>query len=309
VGAVPSARKTRAGGRSAAILPFPRGGLSVDPLSLLPSRRSLAVGAALLLAGAAAYVFARESSVFAVQRVRVEGAPPAVAAHVRRALRPLQGGSLVSLDASEVERRLAALPDVVSATADRAFPSTLRVLVRPERPVAVLRQGSHWWLASARARVLHGLAPHARGDLPRVWLPATANVSVGATLPDSDGGLAVRALSPLGRDRFTRRVRFVQASGSDVTFVLRSSIQILLGDPTKLPLKLAIARRILPADDAVRYVDVSVPDRPVAGTANPQVESRGLGLAEGDGAPRPLTGDSAGRTLRRTEGIRAPTLQ
>jgi hypothetical protein len=269
VGAVPSARKAGAGGRGAAILPFPRGGLSIDLASFVPSRRSLATAAGLLLAGVAAYVSARESSVFAVQTVRIDGAPPGVAAHVRRALRPLRGRNLVSLDAGDVERRLAALPDVVSASADRAFPSTLRVAVRAERPVSVLRQGSRWWLASARARVLRRLAPHTRRGLPRVWLPATADVSVGATLPASDGGLAVRALSPLGRDRFTRRVRFVQASGADVTFVLRSGIQISLGDSARLRLKLAIARRILPAGQGARYVDVSVPERPVVGTAKP----------------------------------------
>jgi len=55
--------------------------------------------------------------------------------------------------------------------------------------------------------------------------------------------------------------------------VLRSGLELRLGDASDLKLKLAIARRVLAAVGGGRgsYVDVSVPERPVAST-NPQVE-------------------------------------
>ena len=40
---------------------------------------------------------------------------------------------------------------------DRDFPHTLKVRVRLERPVAVLRRGADAWLVSASARVLQQL--------------------------------------------------------------------------------------------------------------------------------------------------------
>jgi hypothetical protein len=59
-------------------------------------------------------------------------------------------------------------------------------------------------------------------------------------------------------------------------FHLRSGLELRLGDPTDVRLKLAIARRALAAlPTGATYVDVSVPERPVAGMDNPQLSSRG----------------------------------
>ena len=89
---------------------------------------------------------------FALKGVEVAGAPPAVAAHVRAALAPLEGQSLLALDAAEIDRRLGSLPEISSFGYDRDFPHTLRVTVRAEYPVAVARRGPKAWLvAAARA--------------------------------------------------------------------------------------------------------------------------------------------------------------
>ena len=67
------------------------------------------------------------------------------------------------------------------------------------------------------------------------------------------------------------RVRFVTAAENELTYMLRNGLEVRLGTAQQLPLKLALARRILAGGGVERYVDVSVPDRPVAGT-NLQVE-------------------------------------
>ena len=61
----------------------------------------------------------------------------------------------------------------------------------------------------------------------------------------------------------------------ELTFLLRSGIELRLGEPVDLRLKLAIARRALPllAPDT-NYLDVAVPGRPVSGTQS-QLSSRG----------------------------------
>ena len=60
-----------------------------------------------------------------------------------------------------------------------------------------------------------------------------------------------------------------------LVFRLRSGLELRLGAPTDVRLKLAIARRALRALPAgATYVDVSVPGRPVAGT-DPQLSGRG----------------------------------
>src|SRR5581483_7512794 len=95
-----------------------------------------------------------KTSVFAVRRIEIEGAPPTLAAQIRTALEPLEGKSLVSFSRSDADRRVAGFPQIASVRYDRDFPHTLRVMVTVEKAVAVLRKASEAWLVSATGRVL-----------------------------------------------------------------------------------------------------------------------------------------------------------
>lgn len=229
----------------------------------------VAVAFVLVAAAIGAYVVARQTGIFALERIEVEGAPPAVAASIRKTLSPYIGESLVRFDARAASRRLSGVAEVAHASFDRAFPHTLKVRVRTEHPIAILRQGSAAWLVSASARVLRPLErPYPR--LPRIWLPRTVDVAVNATL----GGASARgvaALVPLQALHVRADVRQVLTANGALTLVLASGTELRLGDSGDLRLKLAIARELLPVTGGARYVDVSVPERPVAGY-NPQVE-------------------------------------
>jgi cell division protein FtsQ len=234
--------------------------------SWLPSVRSLLLGGVILLAAGTAYLAARETSLFAVRSIEVRGAPAELATRVRAALTPLVGSSLVVFDSGAASRRLATLPDVAAASFDRDFPHTLRVFVRAERAVAVARQGSDAWLVSARARVLRQLEAKPYPTLPRLWLPGSTDVAPGQTLAGSPAK-AAGALGAAGSLSLPGAVRTVRADDSELTLVLASGLEVRLGDPSHLALKLAIARRIVPRARGACYVDVSVPGRSVAGYA------------------------------------------
>ena len=88
----------------------------------LPSRRATLATLVTMLAGAALYVGARETSVFAIDRIEVQGVSPGVAARVRAALEPLAGSSLIAFDATDGDKRLASVPTVAAASYDRDFP-------------------------------------------------------------------------------------------------------------------------------------------------------------------------------------------
>jgi len=201
---------------------------------------------------------------FALRTVEVRGAPPEVAAQVRAALRPLVGTSLVAFDRAEADRRLVSLPKVAAATYDRDFPHTLRVFVRVEDGVAVLRRGPDAWLVSGRARILRRLLHRPFPGLSRVWLPASAEVEVGQTL-DGAPARAVRTLAFVHTFGFPTTVRTARATDEELTLVLRSGLEVRLGDTADLRLKLEIARRMVQLALDARYVDVSVPERSVAG--------------------------------------------
>ncbi|HET7145742.1 MAG TPA: FtsQ-type POTRA domain-containing protein [Gaiellaceae bacterium] len=265
-------RRRRAQGRPAraraAAAPLPRrqraarAGLA----RLAPSGRSIVVGLGIVAVAVGAYFAARESSAFAIDRVEVSGAPRGVATSVRRSVRPLLGTSLLALDGGELVRRVESLPTVVSVRYDRGFPHTLRLGVVPETPVAVLHRGRQTWLLSARGRVVARIPPGTKSALARVWVPHAATVAVGAFVADDAGGAAARALALAAR--FPAAVATASLRRGDLVFKLRSGLELRLGAPTDIRLKLAIARqalRALPPDAA--YVDVSVPGRPVAGPA------------------------------------------
>jgi cell division septal protein FtsQ len=180
----------------------------------------------------------------------------------------LRGQSLVGLEDSDLDRRIAGLSDVVGVTHDRAFPHTLRVFVLPERPLLVLRRGDESWLVSARARVVRPLTKGASAALPRVWVPRDVGVTVGDTLADTTARDAVQLLS-LARLELPARVRAVRIVHGDAALILRSGVEVRLGRQHDLRLKLAVAARVLPRlGSDIAYVDVAVPDRPVAGTDN-----------------------------------------
>jgi cell division protein FtsQ len=229
----------------------------------MPSFPSVVTALALAALGIVAYGAARETSMFAVRSITVAGAPAPLAADVRRALLPLEAESLVGLRSEEVTRLARSLPEIASVSYDRAFPHTLAVVVEPEQPLAVARRGTGSWLVSRTGRVVKPLPRHALSSLPRIWLPKRAEIAVGSALA-RDGADAVAALAPISAVGLQGRVSTVRVERRQITYVLRGGVEIRAGTATALPLKLTIARRVLAETHVDGYLDVSVPERPVA---------------------------------------------
>lgn len=234
-------------------------------------RRLLAIAIAAPLLSVGAYVGARATSTFAIRTIDVRGGTPALQAQVRTVLAPLLGRSLLSLDGRTLERSVDGVPAVVSSRYDRSFPHTLRLTVVPEVAVAVLHRGKETWLLSARGRVIRRIPKGTRLGLPRVWVPTAAPVSAGAVLPPDEGGTAARALELAAG--FPARFSTVAFTHGELMMRLRLGIDLRLGDPVDVRLKLAIARRALRLlPPGTTYLDVAVPQRPVAGS-NPQLST------------------------------------
>jgi cell division septal protein FtsQ len=193
---------------------------------------------------------------------------------VRAELRSFDGRSLVAVNGDAVEQRVDGLAAVRDSVVDRSFPHTLRIRVLPELAVAALRRGAESWLVSARGRVIATIPLGTRHDLPRIWLPARTELAKGAFLVDEPGALAARSLAAFVGSGFSSRIAFVRALDGQITLGLRGGLEIQLGAPIDLRLKIAIARAILPTLALPRaggpdYLDITVPERPVAGR-NPQ---------------------------------------
>jgi cell division septal protein FtsQ len=259
----------------AVVVPFP--GLDTEERAavarLIPSGRVLLLAFAGLAACLLAVVLVRQTSVFAVERVEVTGAPPGVVREVERALADVRGRNLLQLDTLELRDAVERIPTVRAASFDRAFPHVLSVAVVAERPVAVIRQGRSSWLVSDRGRIMSAVQRDQRAGLPRIWAPRTVRLEPGV-LAERELMTAVAAVAPLAATRFPARVAAVAFTDDELTLRLRSGLLVRLGEPADVRLKLAVAGRVLPLlDDGTAYLDVSVPERPVSGTTlDSQVE-------------------------------------
>jgi hypothetical protein len=263
-----SERGSRRTPRAASVVvPFPRGaaGDRLNVVRFVPSGRSLLVGAIVGVAGVAAYWLAVSTSLFAVQRVEVDGAPPAVERQVRAVASYTLGHSLVSLDAGEIATRVRALPTVAGVSVDRAFPHALVIRVAPERAAAVARRRDRAWLVTGSGKVLRSVDVRFDPTLPRVWLPKTVPVAVDVRLPTAYAQ-ATRALAAAQEVGLGSAVKGARFDAGELKVALRSGVELRLGAPLDLALKLAIGRRVVrSAGPDVAYVDLSVPSRPVAG--------------------------------------------
>jgi cell division protein FtsQ len=244
----------------------------------------LAVGLVLVTLAGGAYLIARESSIFAVQRIDVRGARPALATRIRAALAPLEGTSLVSFSRSAADHRLVGFPEIARVGYDRDFPHTLHVQVTVEQPVALLRRATDAWLVSATARVLSAPRPGAYPPLPRIWLAAETDVAVGSTI---ETGRALIVAEALKAEHPRLHVLAVRDDGEEgVVLQLSGGREVRLGDTSNLALKLAVSAVVLARATDARYVDVSVPTRAVAGFqsgAAPSAWTNGNAQVSGQG--------------------------
>lgn len=247
-----------------------RGGV-LDLRQLTPSARSLAIGIVLALLAVGAYVGARDTSVFAVQTLDVRGGNAELRQQVRDALAGDLGTSLLRVNSGVVASSVDPIPGVRSFTVDRAFPHTLRVTVKREVPVLVVRQvpGTTAFLVGASGRVIRTLPHPHLSHMPRLWVTKAVAVQVGRPLP-SQLADAATALAPLQGAALPGGVSAVRVGKDELTLALGGGLEVRLGDTGDLRLKLAIARRILGQTGAAAggtgYLDVSVPLRPVLST-------------------------------------------
>ena len=266
-----SRRRTRA---ESVVVPLPRRitGERLDLARLVPSGRSLGIAFLVALGAIVAWYGARETGVFSVRTIDVAGASAPVQAQVRHALAETRGTSLLKVDLDAARQRVEALPTIRRARFDRAYPHTLRVVVVPERPVAVVRQGADSYLVAASRRVVAEVGRRSHPGLARIWVGRTVVLNPGDSA-DGDLATAIAAVAPIAGSRFPGRVTSVTTTPDELTLRLRSGLEVRLGDATDTALKLAVAARVIPMlDPSTVYLDVAVPERPVSGTLDSQVE-------------------------------------
>jgi cell division protein FtsQ len=230
-------------------------------------RTRVVLGVALLLVVLAPFaLWLRSSSLVRVQRVSVDGVVGPEAEQIRRALRA-EGLTMTTLDVRE-DALLGAVgqyPVVRSVRTETDFPHGLRIVVNAYEPVAALRASGGLTAVAADGTLLRGTPTR---DLPIVGvrsIPAGDRLGRGETL----GAIRLLAAAPrplrvrVGRvDRGPRGLAAAMANGPKLYF----------GPAARLEAKWGAAALVLAhrTSRAASYVDLRIPERPVAGGMQPR---------------------------------------
>lgn len=226
----------------------------------------IGLGLALVIALAAAYLFwFRDSSLVAVNQVKVEGVGAEVAEGeaIRGAL-VAAGKEMTTLnvDLPRLRQAVAKYPEVAGVEADANFPDSLTVTVTLRRPVGRIGSGSDAVGVAADGVILPPTSVAER-DLPSLPL---------ADPPDS-GRIKgpvftqVRVLAAAPPELLAVADSIARSDDYGPVVTLVSGIELRFGDNSRLPEKWRAAVAVLsdPELQLLDYVDLSSPGRPAVG--------------------------------------------
>ena len=271
-------------------------------LSAAARRRIVALLLVLGLLAGAYFAWFRDSSFVAVEDVTVTGLVTDDAPRIRaRLMAAARGMTTLRVDEEALRRALPAGAAVAELRVTTDFPHGMRIEVVQHPAVAVLVAPGRRVAVASDGAVLKGVEARNVPSIVVGALPARGQLGRGRALRLV--GVAAAAPRPL-RPRI-ERIR--QLPGKGLVAFLERGPQVILGDASGLRAKWAAAAAVL-ADGASRgasYVDVSIPERPVAGGLDvPQPEAE-QPAAPGTRPAAPAT-PGAAPTVPATPGATVP---
>lgn len=240
----------------------------------------------------AVYLFwFRNSSIVRVERVQVTGLSSAPdAPRLRSALtQAAQGMTTLHVDQARLEQVVAGAPVVRAITVTPDFPHGLVIRVTENRPVALLATGGHNVPIAADGTLLQGV--DASTTLPTIRTtaqPAGRRLGAGPALDR----VTVAAAAPPAL--LPKIASITIQPGKGFVAQLSDGPAIWLGGFARIDEKWAAAAAVLAqqSSQGADYVDVRLPERPVAGgltvPSDPQASPEAPAPGAIPGAPAPI---------------------
>ncbi len=227
-----------------------------------PKPRTLIAIVTLLVIVGTGYLWLRDSSLVAVQKVRVTGVSGPDSRRIRGALR-LAARNMTTLDVQSGQLRTAVRPYPVVKRLDVStqFPHGMTIHVSEQVPVATVVADGRRTAVSADGTLLANVT--STGSVPTIVLAVPPG---GARLNGSALG-EVRVLAAAPYRILGRIASMSDGAAHGLTAALRHGPSIYFGSGGALSEKWGAAIRVLgdPGSAGALYIDVSVPARPAAG--------------------------------------------
>jgi cell division protein FtsQ len=247
---------------------------------LLASRKATVAVAALLalVVVGAGFLWLRDSALVRVKEVEITGVGGRQAGDIRSAL-TTAAREMTTLHVREDALRdaVASYPVVRDVRADGDFPRRLRIAVDAYVPIAAMDLGGRSVAIAPDGTVLDGAPTKGLAVI------AAGGSAAGTKITGTDAtrlvALLAGAPAPL-RDRAQRALRGPHGLALD----MRDGPRLDFGDLSRMDAKWLAAAAVLADEDArgATYVDLRLPERPVAG---PLPATKGAVQGEGSSSP------------------------
>jgi cell division protein FtsQ len=223
-------------------------------------RRRLALVLAVCLLLAAGYQFwLRDSTLVAVEEVKVTGLTTKDAPRVRAALvSAAHTMTTLHVEQGELERAIGAYPVVRELEVRADFPNGLEIHVVEHRPAALV----DGLPVAGDGTILRGIP--VEGRLPEIDARGQLD---GNRLTDPVALHAAHVAGGAPGPLRQRLERVVMRTQDGIVVELRDGPELIFGDATRVRAKWVAATRILadPEAEGASYIDVRLPGRPAAG--------------------------------------------
>jgi hypothetical protein len=262
-------------------------------LRLPPRLRRYAVVSALLATALTTLYFTwlRDSSLVRVNSVTVVGLTGPDAARLRARLEGV-GKEMTTLHVREASLRkaVATEPSILAIQAVPDFPHGLRIDVLENHPVAAIDlPGSGLVPIAGNGTLMPGYRSatsvpeiHTQGA-PRIGRDSASP----ARLADERAAQLVRVAAAAPPALLRRATAIERRASEGIVVTLQGGPRVIFGDAARLPGKWRAAAGVLASKDAAgaAYVDVRLPDRPVAGGLKSLISAAPVLPAAATGAP------------------------
>lgn len=217
---------------------------------------------ALVIVLAGGFLWLRDSSLVAVQRVRVAGASGPDAAQIRSAL-IAAARNMTTLDVKTDQLRMAVAPYPIvrHLEVSTQFPHGLLIRVIEQGPVAVVLVGSRRIAVSGDGTLLHDAVPVSALPTIALHVPPGGSRLTGYALSEA------RLLAAAPYQLLAKIAQVTDGPSHGLVAQLRSGPSVYFGAPSQLGEKWSSATEVLANSGSAGavYVDVTDPNRPAAG--------------------------------------------
>jgi cell division septal protein FtsQ len=246
----------------------------------------------------------RDSSLVAVQHVTITGESGSDAGAIRLALEAA-ALKMTTLDVKTGRLRAAVsrFPEVKGLRVSTDFPHRLVIHVLEVLPIAVVKMFGREVPVTDDGILLPNVS--ARGALPLIAL----------SVPPSGGRLqqawalgAARLLAAAPSSLLPRLAEAMAVAGHGIVVQVRNGPSLYFGDATQIQAKWSAVLAVLanPGSVGAAYIDVTDPERPVAGAAAPSATTSGTS-ATTSGTSATTSGTSAATTSTTVSGATGGT--